>query len=98
MGDSGFRYEVEKMVGMALDRLSKPYGEDVIEDVFVEIERSPYRKREYEQLCASRGPATVNQWVGRVTRELTGYDDGKAANRTTRTTLAQSYTKLVRRR
>jgi hypothetical protein len=94
-GNTGLGAAIEAMIAVILDRLPRPYGEDVIEDVFVEIERSPHQLRKYEQLCATHEQKTANQRIGHLTRVLTGYRDGKASNKTTRTTLAQSYTKLI---
>lgn len=92
--NEGFHDEVEWLVGAALKKLEKPYGPDVIEDVFVTIGEWPNLLKNYEKLRGVRGQATVNQAIGHLTRVRTGYGLGKQAN-ATRTGLVGRYTVLV---
>lgn len=92
--NEGFHDDVESMVERALKKLEKPYGPDVIEDVFVAIKQSPNLIHNYQQLCVNHDQTTVNRAVGKLTRALTGYDTGRKAS-ATRTSLTQTYTVLV---
>lgn len=55
---------VKKLVNMVLDNLPKPYTEDVIDDVFFEIEHGQELMIEYDGLCRQLGKTTVNAWGG----------------------------------
>lgn len=90
----GLHEDVEWLVGAALKKLPAPYGENVIEDVFLMIEQSPNLLKNYHQLLGLSDQATVNQAIGRLTRVLTGYKTSKQVI-ATRTTLAQSFSILL---
>jgi len=92
--NEGFHDEVESMVERALKKLEKPYGPDVIEDVFVAIEQHPNLLRDYQQFWVNNHQRTVNQRVGHFTRVLTGYGTAKSV-KATRTGLTQTYTVLI---
>ena len=92
--NEGFHDDVEWMVGAALKKVPKPYGPEIIEDVFVMIEESPNLMKNYTQLLVNHDVATVNQRVGHFTRVLTGYQTGKSAT-ATRSSLVKTYTLLV---
>ena len=55
---------VKKLVITALENVPKPYTEDVIDDVFTEIQNEPELLLEYEGLCKQLGKSTVNTWGG----------------------------------
>ena len=55
---------VKKLVNTALDNLPKPHTEDVIEDVFLEIEKEEALRTEYDDLCRQLGKPAVNTWGG----------------------------------
>lgn len=55
---------VKTLVNMVLDNVPKPYTEDVIDDVFLEIESDPEFRIEYDGLCKQLGKTTVNTWGG----------------------------------
>ena len=55
---------VKKLVNMALDNVPKPQTEDVIDDVFLEIENEPELRTQYDELCRQLGKSTVNAWGG----------------------------------
>ena len=53
------------MVNEVLDSLPRPYTEDVIDEVFFTIERTPKWLKEYDDNCAELGKTVVNTWGGR---------------------------------
>lgn len=55
---------VKRLVELALAGLPLPYGEDVIEDVFCAIEKSPEWRQEYDDLCVELTKSVVNTWGG----------------------------------
>jgi hypothetical protein len=55
-----------------LRKISKPYGEDIILNVFRKIEKDRDLKRCYTLLVHELGKYAVNTWVGKYTKELTG--------------------------
>jgi hypothetical protein len=55
---------VKKLVGLALENLPKPYTEDIIDEVFAEIEHETEFMTEYDDLCRQLGKTTVNTWGG----------------------------------
>jgi len=87
---------VAELVRVILQTLPKPYGEDIIEDVFVAIEHNPNWLKRYNELGTELSEVwVVNNWVGQHTRAQTGYETIKEVS-TTRTKLAKSYSKLRR--
>ena len=92
--DPGIGSDVQWMVERALGELTEPYGPDVMEDVWVQIEKHAGLQANYRFFCALKGQARVNKTVGDLTLTLTGYTEGESVP-TTRTTLAESYTVLV---
>ena len=63
---------IEELVRDILNTISKPYGEDVTEDVFLLIEQHHAWQERYYELLNELGKDTVNQWIGRYTRQFTG--------------------------
>lgn len=63
---------IEEFVSEVIETISTPYGEDVILDVFLAIERQPAWQRRYDELVFELSKDTVNQWVGRHTKQITG--------------------------
>ncbi len=63
---------VEELVSEVIKKISTPYSEDVILDVFLAIERQPDWQRRYDELIFELGKDTVNQWIGRYTKKITG--------------------------
>lgn len=85
--------EVLELVEQVLKTLTKPYGEDVIEDVFLAIQDRPMWLGRYERLVRELSKDTVNQWIGQYTKQITNMDtilevDAK------RSKLIESYSKL----
>ena len=56
--------EVKRLALEVLDKISRPYSEHVIEEVFVLIESTPRWLQAYEALVATLGKDVVNNWVG----------------------------------
>jgi hypothetical protein len=55
---------VKKLVSAALDNIPEPRSEDVIEDVFMQIENELELRTEYDELVKQLGKTTVNAWGG----------------------------------
>mgnify|MGYP003980582521 CR=1 FL=1 len=85
---------VKQLVLEVLQSIPKPYGEDIIEDVLLEIEKNPDWFSRYKQLNDELKKDVVNNWIGKYTKETTGFVSVriKAADRSR---LIHSYTKLV---
>ena len=85
---------LKQLVDEVLEAIAKPHTEDVIEDVFLAIEKNETWRKSYDRMVYESGKATVNSWAGfwishaekRVgsTRETAG-----------KSTLIESYAKLV---
>ena len=86
---------VAELVRVILQTLPKPYGENIIEDVFVAIEQSPNWLKRYQELEAQLGKQVLNQFIGWHTRAQTGYNTIQQVT-ATRCYLAGSYSKLRR--
>ena len=85
---------VKKLVNMALDNLPKPYTEDVIDDVFFEIEHGQEFMNEYDGLCRQLGKTTVNTWGGYWIANALG-KTGLEQVPAKKSKLIQSYSKLT---
>jgi hypothetical protein len=85
---------VKKLVNTALGTLPKPYGEDVIEEVFIAIENDEALKAEYDALSRELGKTTVNTWGGYWIANAVG-KTGVQQTISKRSTLLQSYSKLT---
>jgi len=84
---------VEDLVRAAIANLPSPYGQDVIEDVCLEIEHNQVWSDRYGQLSNELGRNVVNNWIGQYKKTLT---DRKTIRQVlaTRCTIMGSYTKL----
>ena len=71
---------IEEFVNEVIETISTPYGEDVILDVFLAIERQPTWQRRYDELVFELSKDTVNQWVGRYTKSITGMKNPSPAS------------------
>lgn len=85
---------VKKLVNSVLSDLPKPYGDDIIEDVFVAIETSPELMLEYDALCRDLGKTTVNTWGGYWIASAIG-KTGVTQTPSKRCKLIQSYSRLT---
>lgn len=82
------------LVEDALRNVTKPYGEDVIEDVFREIDGDPNLHRRYDELVKDLKVGVVNNWTARHTKHLTRMHSSYRVE-AHRTRLIKSYTKLL---
>ena len=73
----------------------KPYGEDLIEDVFSAIEANPAWRKEYDDLRYHLGKGTVNAWGGFWIAHAANRIEGEHVS-ASRSTLIDSYSKLVK--
>jgi hypothetical protein len=85
---------LKQLVNEVLESLPLPHTEDVIEDVFLAIERNPAWHKTYEGMVYELGKPAANAW--------TGFWISHAENRVgdqretaARTTLLESYSKLA---
>ncbi|MEO6435074.1 MAG: hypothetical protein ABIP55_04840 [Tepidisphaeraceae bacterium] len=85
---------VKKLVNSALDNLPKPHTEDVIEDVFLEIENEQALRSEYDELCRQLGKPAVNTWGGYWVANALG-KTGVAQIPSKRSKLIHSYSQLT---
>lgn len=83
---------LKSMMEEVLKSLSKPYTDDVIEDVFVAIENNPRWQKEYEDLHYNLGKM-ANPWGGFWIAHATGRTAGEHVS-ATRTKLLESYSRL----
>lgn len=63
---------VELLARDALNKVTRPYGEDVILNVFDVIVKDTALRARYDELEAELTTRVVNQWLGAYTRDLTG--------------------------
>lgn len=85
---------LKQLVNEVLEHLPAPHTEDVIEDVFVAIEHNPAWRKSYDEMVYERGKATVNAWGGFWISHAVGRV-GEHRESAARTTLIESYSKLV---
>jgi len=84
---------VADLVQEVLQTLPTPYGEDIIEDVFIAIEHNPRWQKRYDALETLLGKHVLNQFVGWHTRDQTDLKTIQQV-KATRSTLTKSYSKL----
>jgi len=85
---------VEELVTEVLGTIPKPYGEDIIKEVFIHIENNPSWRETYENLCIDLRQWVVNNWIGKYTKLITGYNTSIQVN-TKHSNLTKSYSKLT---
>lgn len=86
---------VKELVEEVLAHITAPYSEDIIEEVFVHIGSNHRWEKRYEELSADlREDWIVNNWIGKYTKILTGYETGKQV-KAQNTGLITSYSKLI---
>jgi len=85
---------VKRLVELATLSVPKPYTEDIIEDIFLAIERNEAWLIEYEGLCTDLTKTVVNNWVGVWVSKYVGRT-GAQQTASTRSRLAGSYSKLT---
>ena len=85
---------VFQLVQEVLQPISEPYGEDIIEDVFLEIDKNSVWQRRYWQLRDELRKGVVNVWIAKYTKSITGLNSGDRVT-ARRSPLITSYTKLI---
>ena len=83
---------VYDLVYEVLKTKREPYGEDIIEDVCLVIEKTN-RIKVYEDLALELSRDVVNNWIGKYTRQITGLNVIRQVN-AKRSKIIGSYTKL----
>ena len=85
---------VKTLMNLALGNVPKPYTEDIIDDVFLEIESKPELKAEYDVLCKQLGKTRVNTWGGYWVAEALGLT-GIEQTPSKKSRLIQTYSRLT---
>ena len=85
---------LKQIVTEVLEAEPAPAGEDVIENVFVAIEANPMLRKAYDSVAYALGKGSAAAWTGFWVSHLT-QRVGDQRETATRTTLIESYTRLV---
>lgn len=85
---------VKALVKLAMGNVPEPYTEDIIDDVFQEIESNPELKAEYDVLCRQLGKTTVNTWGGYWIADALG-KAGVEQTPAKKSKLIQTYSRLT---
>ncbi len=64
--------EIEDLVVEILRRFSKPYPQDITDQVFLAIERDPNKRKRYEIFAGQDKEGTTNAWIGKMVKDHTG--------------------------
>jgi hypothetical protein len=91
---SGKTEEVRDLVDEVLRTFDQPYAENITEEVFVAIEADSNLLKRYQDFVQVSGKSTVNQAIGKATKDITGMKVKQPDVPATRTTLTKTYTKL----
>ena len=87
---------VKALVQDVLATFSEPYGEDIILNVCLAIEKNDDWHRRYKELSNELSDGVVNQWIGRYVKAETGLESLREVSAKGKSKLIQSYTKLGR--
>ena len=87
---------VQILVQDVLATFSEPYGEDIILDVCLEIEKTDDWHRRYKELSDELSDWVVNNWIGKYVRAETGLETLRVVSAKGKNGLIKSYTKLGR--
>jgi len=86
---------VKELVEEILADITAPYSEDIIEEVFIRIGSNQRWDKRYKELSTDlQEKWIVNNWIGKYTKILTGYETGKQVT-AQNTKLITSYSKLI---
>lgn len=85
---------VYDLVHKVLQTMPKPYGEDVIEDVCLAIEKNGYWHQEYLQLGSVLRIWVVNNWIGQYVKQIVSMTTIREVA-AKRSSLITAYTKLA---
>ncbi len=84
---------IYELVIDVLSTISEPYGEDVIENVFLAIEQNHAWQERYDELVNELDKGIVNQWIGKYTKQITGLRNPSQVI-AKRSKLTETYSKL----
>ena len=88
------KYQISGLVEHVLVHVPRPDSEDIIHDVFDAVENNPRWRDEYDTLCRKSTQHTINKMIGRQVKELTGLSVLSRGNKSIRSTLIHTYSKL----
>jgi len=86
--------EIKHLAQRALSIIPNHRDMDIIERVFLEIERNPDLYKDYLDLQKHFSKNTLNVWIGKYTKGITGMERGPRV-KAKRSPLIASYTKLL---
>jgi hypothetical protein len=84
---------IRDLIDEVLKTLSRPYSEDVTDDVFSAIEHNASWRTRYEGLVRQMDRNTVNTWLANWVREISGRNS-QSPQVPARSGLIESYSKL----
>lgn len=84
---------VQDFVKAVMDRIPKPWGADIVDQVFLTIENDPEFMSAYEEMLQSHGQYMVENSIGLNVLGLTGMKNTDRA-KPARSKLIQNYTEL----
>ena len=87
-----FTEDIEDLVRKIFSGFSRPYPEDITDQVFLAIENNPEYLRLY-RLYSGQNTNGANAMIGKMVKELTGLKV-KGTCRNPQATLIKTYTKL----
>ena len=85
---------INELLEDVLLRVPRPGSEDVIHDVFDAIENNSRWRDEYDSLCGESTQHTINKMIGRQVKELTVLSVLSRGNKSIRSSLINTYSKL----
>ncbi|MFN8412640.1 MAG: hypothetical protein U0Z26_09655 [Anaerolineales bacterium] len=85
---------VRNLVRDVLKMTPKPYGEDIMLDVYMAIEYNPDWRKRYDDLCDELRDSVVNPLIGEVVKEETGLSVLREVSTKGQSHIVGRYTKL----
>ena len=85
--------DIKDFVNEVLMSIPDPYGEDIIDELFLKVKGDSEYLRTYNQLVDSHTKRVTNQLIGKYTQRITGLNSHERVQ-ATRGNLNRIYTKL----
>ena len=85
---------VNNLVKDVLKITPKPYGEDIMLEVYMAIEYNPDWHRRYDELCDELRDSVVNPLIGEIVKEETGLPAMFEVSTKGKSHIVKKYTKL----
>jgi hypothetical protein len=85
---------VNNLVRDVLKMMPKPYGEDVMLDVYMAIEYNPEWRARYDDLCDDFRDSVVNPLIGEIVTQETGMPPLREVSTKGKSHIVRMYTKL----